>query len=284
MTDQSGLSSDLAITAFSEPREETMPPSSKKPTEEGGVAAVDRALSILRAFRSGDEALTLAELAVRTGTYKSTVLRLIQSLIRGRLLLRREDGRYQVGSETLRLGTLYQKAHRLGDVVLPVMRTLMENTGESVVLYVREGDARVVLHRVESRQSIRYSVQEGDILPLTAGSGGNVLSAFSGADDPVHRTIREKMYHASYGERDPDISGMSAPLFGSQQSLVGALSIVGPRSRIDASFVVKYLPALLDAVADLTSHLGGNSAVFASAREAVEAASTARQAKGTDRK
>ena len=45
-----------------------------------GVAAVNRALSILQAFEGETEALTLALLARRTGLYKSTLLRLIASL------------------------------------------------------------------------------------------------------------------------------------------------------------------------------------------------------------
>jgi len=44
----------------------------------GGVASVDRALEILAAFEPTDEALTLAELAQRTGLYKSTILRISQ--------------------------------------------------------------------------------------------------------------------------------------------------------------------------------------------------------------
>jgi hypothetical protein len=49
----------------------------------GGVAAVDRALSVLGAFQDGDAALSLAELAERTRLYKSTVLRLLASLEHG---------------------------------------------------------------------------------------------------------------------------------------------------------------------------------------------------------
>ena len=46
---------------------------------QSGVAALDRAFSILFAFRPGDYALTLAELAARTGLYKSTILRLARA-------------------------------------------------------------------------------------------------------------------------------------------------------------------------------------------------------------
>jgi DNA-binding IclR family transcriptional regulator len=237
-----------------------------------GVAAVDRALSILAAFRSEDGALSLAELAARTGIYKSTILRLAVSLIRARLLLRLEDGRYRIGPEALRLGTLYQRTHRLADIVLPAMRELMERTGESVVLHVREGDARVVLHRVESHHTIRYHVREGDILPLEAGSGGRVLAAFSGAVGEPAETIRRRLYHASFGERVLDTSGLAAPIFGPRSTLAGALTIAGPSARVDAGFVARHLPALLETAQRITNQLGGEAGIFAAALRGADSA------------
>ncbi len=46
-----------------------------------GVAAVERALSIVAALESSERPMPLAELATRTGFYKSTILRLLGSLI-----------------------------------------------------------------------------------------------------------------------------------------------------------------------------------------------------------
>ena len=41
-----------------------------------GVAAADRALTLLSAFRKGDTAVSLAERAERTGLVNSTIMRL----------------------------------------------------------------------------------------------------------------------------------------------------------------------------------------------------------------
>ena len=235
----------------------------------GGAASVDRALSILAAYGSEDDALALAAIAARTGLYKSTLLRLIQSLLHARLLLRLDDGRYRIGPEALRLGGLYQRAHNVGAVVLPAMRALMEATGESVVFHVREGRARVALHRVESRHMVRYSVREGDVLPLEAGSGGRVLLAFSGAQGEPYTAIRGRMFHAAYRERDPDTSGLSAPVFGPRQELAGAVTVAGPASRVTDAFVVRHAPPLLDAVARMTRNLGGDPSAFVPALHAL---------------
>ena len=69
----------------------------------GGVAAVDRALSLLAAFRNGDDGLSLAELAERTRMYKSTVSRLLASLEHGGWVIRLDSGRYAVGAAVARL-------------------------------------------------------------------------------------------------------------------------------------------------------------------------------------
>ena len=75
--------------------------------DEGGVAAVDRALSILDALT--DDKVTLAELSKRTDLYKSTVLRLLKSLEKFGYVLRSADGSYRLGSKVLHLGALYQR-------------------------------------------------------------------------------------------------------------------------------------------------------------------------------
>jgi DNA-binding IclR family transcriptional regulator len=71
-----------------------------------GVAALDRAIAILDAFTTAERSLSLAEIAARTGLYKSTILRLANSLLRGQLLERLDDGRYRVGPAAFRLGAL----------------------------------------------------------------------------------------------------------------------------------------------------------------------------------
>ncbi|MDB5815669.1 MAG: IclR family transcriptional regulator [Rhodocyclales bacterium] len=75
---------------------------------QSGVAAVDRALLILSAFREDDVSLSLALLARRTGLYKSTILRLLQSLLRAGYVVRLPEGSYVVGPEPARLARMFQ--------------------------------------------------------------------------------------------------------------------------------------------------------------------------------
>jgi DNA-binding IclR family transcriptional regulator len=228
-----------------------------KPSE--GVAVLDRACAILFSFRPEDSALTLAELALRTGLYKSTLLRLAGSLIQHRLLVRLDDGRYQLGAATFMLGALYQRALNLGDIVVPLMRELVETIGESVSFYVRDGAVRVCLHRVDSTHSVRYHVREGDVLPLETGSGGQTLLAFDGEPGPRLEQIRQDFHCMAIGERDRETAGVSVPVFGIHQAVRGVLTLAGPSSRVDRTFLEHNLPALFGCASRATDALGGKS-------------------------
>lgn len=234
--------------------------------ESEGVAVIDRACAILFAFRPDDAALTLAELAARTGLYKSTLLRLAGSLIQHRLLLRLDDGRYQLGAATFMLGALYQRSLNLGDILVPLMRELAETSGESVSFYVRDEAVRVCLHRVDSTHAVRFHVREGDVLPLESGSGGHALMAFGGTPGEPYEKIRKDFYCVSIGERDRETAGISMPVFGVRQSLRGVLTLAGPSSRIDQAFLQGNLGALFDCAARATDALGGDSRAMRSAQ------------------
>ena len=68
------------------PRKSSITSVAEEHAAPGGAAAVDRALSVLSAFRTGDVSLSVTELADRTRLYKSTVLRLLASLAHGGML------------------------------------------------------------------------------------------------------------------------------------------------------------------------------------------------------
>ncbi|SMG49145.1 transcriptional regulator, IclR family [Paraburkholderia susongensis] len=242
------------------------PAESRGPKESEGVAVIDRACAILFAFKPDDAALTLAELAARTGLYKSTLLRLAGSLIQHRLLLRLDDGRFQLGPATFMLGALYQRSLNLGDILVPLMSELAETSGESVSFYVRDEAVRVCLHRVDSKHAVRFHVREGDVLPLESGSGGRALLAFSGTEGAAFQRIREDFYCISIGERDRETAGISIPVFGVRQSLRGVLTLAGPSSRIDQTFFERNLDTLFDCAARATDALGGDSRAMRNAR------------------
>lgn len=203
----------------------------------GGAAAVDRALSLLSAFRAGDVSLSVTELAERTRLYKSTVLRLLASLAHGGFLRKTPEGLWALGPEVARLAALYTASFSLADVVLPAMQALVAQTGESVAFHVRQGEQRLCLYRVDSPQLLRDHVRAGDVLPLERGAGGRVLMAFSGAKGKLYEQVRQDGYILAIGDRVPGLVGVSAPVWKGGGQLVGALTLTVPESRFKAEFV-----------------------------------------------
>ena len=104
-------------------------------------------------------------------------------------------------------------------------------SGESAAVYVREGDLRVCLHRHDFNQSIRHSARVGDALPLDRGAPGRVILAFSGTPGHVYDEIRERGYHATIGERDPQVASLAVPIYRDGRKLFGSMALTGPTPR-----------------------------------------------------
>jgi len=232
----------------------------KPPAATQGVAAVDRALSILGAFREGEVGISLAVLSQRTGLYKSTILRLIASLAANGYVRRMENGDYQVGAMAMSLGSIFQHSFKLEDFVTPALRKLVRVTKESASFYVRDGDHRLCLFRLDSPQAVRDHVSAGDRLPLERGAGGHVLKTFA---EGAGKARGKDLIVATFGERQPDTAAVAAPVFGVGNRLHGALSVSGPKIRFNNAMVTCISNALRDVAADLTAELGGDGGVFA---------------------
>jgi len=222
------------------------------------VAAVERAFALLEAFKDGIGTLTLAQLAERTGLYKSTVLRIAQTLERLGYLGRTRDGAYHIGPAPLRLGRLYQAAVRPEDIIVPVLRELVDETHESAGFHVRFNESRLCLYRVDSPDPVRDHFRPGDLLPISRGAGGLVLSAFGEPPAPALDEVRERMLGVSRGAIALEMGGVAAPVFNSDGELEGAITLSGLASRYDDAAVERFGKLLLDAARRITMALGGD--------------------------
>jgi DNA-binding IclR family transcriptional regulator len=206
------------------------------------VEAVERALTLLEAFREGEEALSLAALADKTGFYKSTILRLAASLERFGYLARTASGLYRLGPSLWRLGSLYRRSFDLGEHVRPELRRLVEATMETASFYVREGSERICLYRINSPRPVRHHLDEGARLPLERGAAGRVLLASDGGAGEPYETIRRAGQYVSLGERDPEIGAASVPVRDTVGHVRGALSVSALLSRFDTEAMADDLP------------------------------------------
>lgn len=238
---------------------------------EKGVATLERALTILAAFSATEPQLSLAELSRRTGLYKSTLLRLLATLERFDYVGQGADGSYHIGPAAFYLGSIYQRSVKLPKLIEPVLQRLVEQTGESASFNVAQGKVRVCVYRIDSPHTIRDHVQVGDVLPMSQGAVGHVLSAFLKLDaeptEPLLKQVRADCWVHSHGEVARDMAALAAPVFRAGAmpgavELAGCLAVTGPTSRFDGAAVAKMRRALLQEAAELSYYLGGRYALL----------------------
>ncbi len=230
--------------------------------ETKGVAAVDRAFSIIESFKPGEASLNLQTLAARTGLNKATIIRLIASLEKAGCMTRRGHGEYALGPALLRFGSTYQSSFHLADSLMPVLRDLVRRSGETAAFFVRDGDMRICLHRVETESALRLHLREGEARPLLPGGTGRVLLAFSGEDGPEAERIRRDHFVINIGGREAEISSVAAPVLQPHGVLVGTVSITGPTGKFTEGKAAGFVRHLLPAAAELTRLCGGDPGPF----------------------
>lgn len=233
----------------------TMPRSVVRAPKNAGAAAVDRALTIVATLVAQAEPMTLADIARRTGMYKSTLLRLLNSLERSTLVTRRYDQKYALGQFAFRIGRAFETTYHLKECVVPVMEWLIEQGMESPSFHIWQDEkTRLCLFRIDSKHSTLDRVRAGDLLPLGRGAPGRVLRAFRRG---LSTDANVPLIHTSFGERDPSCASVAAPVFGADGVLIGALSLSGPLERFSADAVKKMSKPLLTAAERATRSLGG---------------------------
>ena len=241
---------------------------------EDRLTSVDRAFEIIAAFGPGDDKLSLQEINQRTSLNKATIIRLVGSLERHGYVLKLGQGDYALGPAFIKYSTIYRASFDLGDHALPILRNLVELTGESAALFVRNKDMRVCVHKVEPTDAaLVSSLREGDSRPILPGGTGKILLAFSDQTEEAMawQTERENYLATSDGERHESIAGIAAPVFRAGEELVGAMSLSGPRTDFTKAAENYFKLHLLRAAADLSGRLGGNAKPLATRIERLEA-------------
>ncbi|MDP6404597.1 MAG: IclR family transcriptional regulator [Alphaproteobacteria bacterium] len=219
------------------------------------VAAVERALRVLNVFRHTRSPLWLHEISDATGLFKSTILRLLDTLQLHGYIVRLADGRYQLGAVIFELGSAYQATFQLEHLVQPILEQLSDVTGESATFYVREGDMRQCMWRVESPQSVRDVLRPGQLLTIGGTATGQVFRDFdSGKAIKISKNLK-KMVRESSKIEDDQTASISIPIFGAR-GFVGALSVAGPTGRFTRSSVARMKGNLAEAAAKLYQQLG----------------------------
>ncbi|MGZ4460200.1 MAG: IclR family transcriptional regulator [Nocardioidaceae bacterium] len=241
-----------------------------------------RAVDVLDTMARSERDLSIRDIAESTATSKSSVQRILSSLLATGLAVQEPTSRrYGLGPRTLVLGTAYQKKIDLRSIALPHMARLRDATGETVGLSVAVGDELLHIEQVESASELRRSFEVGRTLPLWCGAPSRVLLADL-CDEQVERIVRGRRpsavvpaapptadeliasvracrdagYGAAYGETIAGVNTVAAPLRGADGRTVATISITGPAMRLDEAAFARMVPVLLSTAEDVSRLLG----------------------------
>jgi IclR family transcriptional regulator, acetate operon repressor len=222
-------------------------------------SSLRRALAILQfvSEHPDPEGASLAELVRALGLTRSTVLRLLAPLRDVRLVERdRQTGRYRLGPYSARLGDVYLERLDLRRVARDVIVDLAQRTGETVHLVEFDPPDVVYIDKVESVNAVRMYSRIGSRQPAYCTGVGKAYLAF--APDDILATvtkaglrrrtantitteqdlrieldrIRRRGFAVDDSENEAEIRCAAAPVFDHTDSVVSAISIAGPASRI----------------------------------------------------
>lgn len=210
-----------------------------------GVGVLDKVMAVLHALE-GTGPLSLQGLQDHTGLPRATAHRLASALADHGMVRRDEKGNYVLGWALVSLGRAAVHFVPLLELAAPIMEDLRRLTGESVQLYVREGEMRRCVISLESPHGLRWIVPEGALLPLTVGSAGHVLGG-----SPVTKAG----WSASVGEREAGVASVSAPVFDTAGHVVAAISVSGPIERLSRKPGDRHGRAVVKAAQRLTEQL-----------------------------
>ncbi len=199
-----------------------------------GVGVIDKAMRVMTALEGGPRAL--GALVEVTGLTRATAHRLAKGLEAHGLLRRDAEGRFALGFRLVALGREAARQFSLADAARPALAALRDETGESVQLYVRDGDMRICVDALESPHGLRTIVEVGAVLPVDKGSAGRVLLGQTGPQGWV----------ASVAEREPGVASVSAPVTVGGE-LVAAVSVSGPVERTGSDPGARYGAAVVGA-------------------------------------
>lgn len=216
-------------------------------TSVSGVGVLDKVVSLLAALEDGP--LALNELVAATGLPRASAHRLAVAAEAHGLLRRDGQGRFALGLRLVALGRAASDGLALVEVAGPALEALRAETGESVQLYVRDGDHRVCVASLESPHGLRTIVRVGATLPLDRGSAGKALRP-----DPA---VVSDGWAESVEEREPGVASVSAPVMGAGGTVRAAVSVSGPLERTSRSPGRRYGPAVMRAARAVEAAAGG---------------------------
>jgi IclR family transcriptional regulator, acetate operon repressor len=263
-----------------------------------GTRAIQRAVSVLKAFTAMRPEWTLAQLSEHVGLHKTTVHRLLPAL-EGEGLVVRVSGRdaYRLGPELIALGARAMRTNDLRTVSRQEMQRLAERAEETVTLEVPVDGELVIVDEVKAPGLLGTHAEIGTRWPVHATSTGKALLAAMEVYDGglaargwhvpdtmpalTPRTIttrvelerelvrvRDQGYAVSYEELQLGFAAVGSVVRDHEGRPVAAISVGGATSRVTPNRI----PEMGQLVRDVTDRI---SAALGAPAETAEGESAA---------
>ncbi len=224
------------------------------------TSSVGKALAVLECVGLS-ESRSLAEIADAVKLPKSTLLRLLQELVAKGFLYRTSHGAYAASLKMWRIGCNAVHHDTVRDEVIPVLRDLVTNTGETAHYSVYEDGHAVYIEKVDGLHPIRSYTTVGGRSPAYATATGKALLSWRGEQEIARigrraakhtehthvgtnelaaqaATIRLDGYAVNRGEWRAGVWGIGAPVVDRHEQVIAAVGISGPRERIEPNLKV----------------------------------------------
>lgn len=249
--------------------------------EQNTNQSVDRAFDVLEVLAAAP-GLMMSEVAERIGMSPATVYRILNTLEKRKLAdLDPDNQSWHVGSELFRLGSAFLKRSSLIERARPVLRDLMEFTGETANIGIERDGEVLFLSQVETHANIRAFFRPGTRAPLHAsGIGKALLSRMDRArvdkllagdrlEQYTIKTIFDKSkliaeldhikkqgWALDDEERTHGMRCIAAPVIDHVGETVGGISVSGPSDRMPNEKIAIMGNAVREAALDLSHRIG----------------------------
>ena len=242
------------------------------------VASAQRSLAILDVLAAAP-ALGTNEIARRTGATPSTASRQLGTLVEAGLVERvAATGQYRLGLRLVELATTVLERLDVRTVAHPHLEALVAEVGETATLSVPAEPDAVTVDVVRSAQYVQGASRLGRPSIAHATAAGKVMLAFAGPSPTgplrgyTERTItslpdlnaeleriRRRGWADAYGEREPSLNAIAAPVWSNDGELAGIVALQGPIPRFGRAAAREALPALLSRTSAISAELGSQS-------------------------
>lgn len=249
------------------------------------VQSVDRTLSILEVLSDYENGLGITDLSERVGLHKSTVHRLLSTLIhKGYVKQNEETNRYELTLKLFELGNKKVEKMNIVTVAKPFIQELMEKTNEVIHLVIGEGSEIVYVAKVEPQKTIRMYSSIGKRTPMYCTSVGKSMLSYMTEEDvekiwenspikkltentitdleafKVHlKMVKEKRFAIDEQENEIGIRCVGASILDYKGTVCGAISISGSTISFTEEKIEEFSTLLIECAGKISRELGYRS-------------------------